>query len=305
VDRRPTRSRSTASAATPGTDESDTSRSAIAGCARRPSRQIVALKPPPELSDEGQLLIAPFLPDTLVIDLSVYEAQKELFDALGFELIGQPARCRRSRSRAASTRAPTAWKSRVGREVHPDRPGLWRGGAHRGRAPPAGLVRDAKDPQRMFNYWRTTSTELVALAPKAPFIGRKGQFETDAASGRRPTPEPRLHRIRRPEPPQRQPFAGVPAGALQEALNASDDMKSIMGLYDASLGAKSNETSGRAIMARQREGDVSTFHYIDNLSRAIRHAGRILLDLIPKVYSTPRIIRVLGQDGTAESVRIV
>ena len=79
------------------------------------------------------------------------------------------------------------------------------------------------------------------------------------------------------QPPMRAAaFAGVPAGALQEALNASDDMKSIMGIYDACLGARSNETSGRAIMARQREGDVSTFHFIDNLSRAIRHAGRIL-----------------------------
>src|SRR5690606_28009003 len=100
------------------------------------------------------------------------------------------------------------------------------------------------------------------------------------------------------------PFAGVPAGALQEAMNASDDMKAIMGLYDASLGARSNETSGRAIMARQREGDVSTFHYIDNLSRAIRHAGRIMLDLIPKVYATPRVVRVLGPDGKATSVTV-
>ena len=75
-----------------------------------------------------------------------------------------------------------------------------------------------------------------------------------------------------------------------------------MGLHDASLGARSNETSGRAIMARQREGDVSTFHYIDNLSRAIRHAGRILIDLIPKVYGTARVIRVLGPDGSARRV---
>lgn len=77
-----------------------------------------------------------------------------------------------------------------------------------------------------------------------------------------------------------------------------------MGLYDASLGARSNETSGRAIMARQREGDVSTFHFIDNLSRAIRHGGRILIDLIPKVYSGERIVRVLGYDGTPQNVRL-
>lgn len=97
----------------------------------------------------------------------------------------------------------------------------------------------------------------------------------------------------------RQPLdTGAAAGSLQEALNASDDMKAIIGIYDASLGARSNETSGRAIMARQREGDVSTFHFIDNMSRAIRHTGRILIDLIPKVYTGPRIVRIIGEDGS-------
>lgn len=174
-----------------------------------------------------------------------------------------------------------------------------------GRRRLRGLVRDAKDPQRMFNYWRTTSTELVALAPKAPFIGRKGAFETDA--GKWASANTQSHPFIEydgPEAPMRQGFSGVPAGALQEALNASDDMKNIMGLHDASLGAKSNETSGRAIMARQREGDVSTFHYIDNLSRAIRHAGRILVDLIPKVYSTPRVLRIIGPNGDASKVQV-
>ena len=157
----------------------------------------------------------------------------------------------------------------------------------------------------MFNYWRTTSTELVALAPKAPFIGRKGAFDTDASKWASANVQTHAYiEYDGNEPPMRQPFSGVPAGALQEALNASDDMKSIMGMYDASLGARSNETSGRAIMARQREGDVSTFHYIDNLSRAIRHAGRILIDLIPKVYSAPRVVRVLGASGEARSVAV-
>jgi hypothetical protein len=91
---------------------------------------------------------------------------------------------------------------------------------------------------------------------------------------------------------------------LQEALNASDDMKSTMGIYDAALGSKSNETSGRAIMQRQRESDTATFNYIDNLSRAIRHVGRIVVDLIPKVYNTERIIRVIHEDDTNEMVKI-
>lgn len=77
-----------------------------------------------------------------------------------------------------------------------------------------------------------------------------------------------------------------------------------MGLHDASLGAQSNETSGRAIMARQREGDVATFNFIDNQSRAIRHTGRILVDLIPKIYDIPRIVRVIKEDGSNYSVPV-
>lgn len=174
------------------------------------------------------------------------------------------------------------------------------------------LIRDARDPQQMFNYWRTASTELVALAPKAPYIGPKGAFDSDADKWL--TANTQSHAFLEYDPvpqvvgggmPQRQPFTGPPAAALQEALNASDDMKSVMGLYDASLGAKSNETSGRAILARQREGDVSTFHFIDNVRRSIRHTGRILLDLIPKVYTGQRIVRVLGEDGkTPQNVQL-
>lgn len=173
------------------------------------------------------------------------------------------------------------------------------------------LVRFAKDPQRMFNYWRTAATELVALAPKAPWVGAVGQFNTDT---RWATANTATHQYLEYDPvdvngtpsppPQRQPFAGVPAGALQEAANASDDMKSTMGLYDASLGAQSNETSGRAILARQREGDVSTFHFSDNQSRGIRHAGRILCDLIPKVFTTERVLRVVNEDGTSTQVPV-
>jgi hypothetical protein len=159
----------------------------------------------------------------------------------------------------------------------------------------------------MFNYWRTVSTELVALAPKAPFIGAVGSFVTDADKWATANVETHAYieydPVANGSPPQRQAFPSVPAGAIQESLNASDDMKSIMGLHDASLGARSNETSGVAIMARQREGDVSSFHFIDNLSRSIRHAGRIILDLIPTVYSTPRMLRILGPDGDADAVR--
>lgn len=169
------------------------------------------------------------------------------------------------------------------------------------------LIHDAKDAQRMLNYWRTASTELVALSPKAPWVGPTGSFATDPNWATANTDNHQFLEYDVVEggmPPQRQPFTGPPAGALQEALNASDDMKSIMGLFDASLGAQSNETSGRAILARQREGDVSTFNFTDNLNRAIRHAGRIICDLIPKVYSTARIIRTIREDGSSVNVPV-
>ena len=165
------------------------------------------------------------------------------------------------------------------------------------------LIRDAKDSQQNFNYWRSSATEAVALGPKTPFIGPVGAFDTDSAKWA--TANIKNHpyiQFDGPASPQRQPFVGVPAGMLQEALNASDDMKSIIGIYDASLGARSNETSGRAIMARQREGDVSTFHFIDNLAKSIAHTGRILVDLIPKIYDTERVIRVIGADGESKNV---
>ena len=171
------------------------------------------------------------------------------------------------------------------------------------------LIHRAKDAQRMFNYWRTASTELVALAPKAPYVGAVGQFVTDAAKWQ--TANRTTHAYIEYDvvdgiatPPQRQPFAGVPAGALQEALNASDDMKAIIGMYDASLGARSNETSGKAINARKQEGDVSTYGFINNKNNAIEHGGRVVLDLIPKVYTAERILRCVQEDGTTYIVPV-
>jgi hypothetical protein len=170
------------------------------------------------------------------------------------------------------------------------------------------LIYFAKDAQRNYNYWRTASTELVALSPKAPFIGAVGQFVTEAQKWENANNVSYSNigydPVAGEPPPQRQAFAGPPAGALQEALNASDDMKSIFGLHDASLGAQGNETSGRAILARQREGDVSTFNFIDNLSRSIRHSGRIILDLIPHTYNASRVIRCIKEDGSNFAVPV-
>jgi len=247
------------------------------------------------------------LSDGTIVDLERFKAAQDAFAAIGLQVVAE----RETRSWKVTQRLLTGaeileeneWAGKYipiipvyGDEVNLEGKRFFRS-----------LVRDAKDPQRMFNYWRTTSTELVALAPKTPFIGAKGQFKSDAQKWNTANSQSHPYIEYDPVqgmtgPPQRQPFAGVPAGALQEAMNASDDLKSIMGLFDASMGAQSNETSGRAIIARQREGDTSTFHFIDNLTRAIRHTGRILLDLIPTVYTGERVIRVLGEDGSAQTV---
>lgn len=160
----------------------------------------------------------------------------------------------------------------------------------------------------MMNFWRSASTELVALAPRAPWLVPTGGIPPSEAL-KWATANTRSHATLEYDPsagpmPQRIHFSGVPAGALQEALNAQDDMKAVMGIYDASLGARSNETSGRAIQARQREADKGTFHFIDNMSRAIQSAGRILIEIIPSLYSERQTIQILGDDEKQRVERV-
>ena len=183
-----------------------------------------------------------------------------------------------------------------------------------GRIFVSGLVRNAKDAQRMYNYWVSQEAEMLALAPKAPFIGYGGQFEgyemqwktanttnwpylevnpdvTDGMGATLPLPQ-------RAPPPLAQ------TGLIQAKMGASDDIKATTGQYDSSLGATSNERSGKAILARERQGDVGTFHYGDNLTKAIRFGTRQLIDLIPKIYDTERIARIVGIDGEVSMVKI-
>jgi hypothetical protein len=177
----------------------------------------------------------------------------------------------------------------------------------------SGLVRNAKDAQRMYNYWTSQEAEMLALAPKAPFIGYGGQFEgyemqwktanttnwpylevnpdvTDGAGNVLPLPQ-------RAAPPLPQ------TGLIQAKMGAAEDIKSTTGQYDASIGAQGNERSAKAIIAREKQGDVGTYHYVDNLARAIRHITRQIVDLIPKIYDTQRIARIIGVDGEVDMVK--
>ena len=176
------------------------------------------------------------------------------------------------------------------------------------------LISQAKDPQRRYNYWLTASTEIIALQPKAPFIGVAGQFATDGNKWANANNETYAYLqydpVELPDgtfatvPPQRQnPPVGSPA-MFQEMMAAADGIKSTLGMFNASLGQSGNETSGKAILARQAEGDNATFHFVDNLQSSIRQVGRILIDLIPKIYTGPRIVRIIGEDDSKLSVPI-
>jgi len=175
-----------------------------------------------------------------------------------------------------------------------------------------GLIHDAIDGQRMYNYSVSAYVERVALVPKAPFIAAEGQIEghesewANANTSNMPvlTYKPTDINGTPVPPPQRQPGADVPTGWLQAMQMTEHDIQSALGMYNAAIGAPSNEKSGKAIMARQREADNATFHFIDNLSRSIRQVGRILIDLIPKIYDTQRVVRILGEDGSVETAEI-
>lgn len=167
-----------------------------------------------------------------------------------------------------------------------------------------GLVRFAKDPQKLKNYWRSVSAETLALAPKAqwlmPFGGQNqnDDFRDAANNGDTVLPYDSQYKPERVNPPP------IPAAVLNEAAMNAQDMKDVTGLHDASLGARSNETSGKAILARQREGDVATYVYQDQLRASIQAGGDVLNQLIQPCYDTARTLTILGEDGVPKSARV-
>jgi hypothetical protein len=174
-----------------------------------------------------------------------------------------------------------------------------------------GLVRNAKDAQRMYNYWQTSLTESIALAPKAKWLLAEGQDEghenewaqaniksmpvlrykqTDINGKEAPAPQ-RLQ----PEPP--------PAGVIAAAMSIDKDLQSVVGIFDPSQLPQGN-MSGKAIRGQQQQQDMTNFHYYDNLVRSMKHTGRIILDLIPKIYDRERVLRIIGYDGQPEMVTL-
>lgn len=173
----------------------------------------------------------------------------------------------------------------------------------------AGAVRDAKEPQRAYNYGVSTAWETAGIAPRAPYLAdvesvadfkemweqanrrNFGVLYYDSKGNTLPKPDRNVA-----EPPL-QAFALL-------VRQADNDLKSSIGIYDASLGQKGPDESGKAVLARQRQGDLATLNYSDNLSRSIRHLGRVLVDLIPHIYDAPRVQRIVNPDHSIDHVGI-
>jgi hypothetical protein len=175
-----------------------------------------------------------------------------------------------------------------------------------------GMIRNAKDPVRMYDYWLTSATEEIALRTKTPYIGALGQFEGVEEDWNNANTRSFSYLEYNPvtidgslaPAPQRQAPADVPSGYIAMAGIARDNIKAVTGIYDASLGNRSNETSGIAIKSRQSQGEIANFHIADNLGRAIRHLGRTMVSGFKYVYDTERVSRILGVDGSADHVKI-
>jgi hypothetical protein len=172
-----------------------------------------------------------------------------------------------------------------------------------------GLTRHSKGAQVAYNYTRTAITETIALAPQSKFWATPEQAKGHTA--RWSEAHTKLFPFllynadgKAPGPPTRMGGPDVPVALIQESQMASEEIKATSGIFDNSLGQQGNESSGRAIAARQRQGEIATFNYSDNLAKGIRRTHEILIDLIPRVYDTERSIRILGVDGAEKYVKI-
>ena len=174
-----------------------------------------------------------------------------------------------------------------------------------------GMVRHAKDAQRMYNFWQTTITESVALAPKAKWLMAEGQdegHETEwAAANIKSFP---LLRYKQTDidgqpapPPQRLQPEPPPTGVMAAAQGINQDIATLMGIFDPSQQLPGN-ISGKALNGQQQQVDLTNFDFYDNLTKSIAQTGTIILDLIPKIYDSQRVMRIIGDDGKPDLVNI-
>jgi hypothetical protein len=170
-----------------------------------------------------------------------------------------------------------------------------------------GIVQKAKDAQKMYNYARSVAVEVTALTPKQPYLVTPGMIKGHEERWRNmmtsSDPVMFFNFDQGQKPFREAPAQGSPA-LSQDAQLASQDIQATTGIFEANLGQQGNETSGVAIRGRQFQGELTNYEYADQLSDAMELAGKICIDLIPKIYDTERQIRILGEDETEEVIAV-
>ena len=179
-----------------------------------------------------------------------------------------------------------------------------------GKAKTRGMVRFGKEPQRMYNYFTSSEAEQIALAPKAPYLvtpsmvkGHENQWESmntqnyaymlfnpdSAMAGQGP---------KREAPPLLSQAMVVAKQGMEH------DIMSAMNVYAASLGDQGSEVSGKAIDSRTRQGSIGAYGYTDNFENSLLHSAKVVVDLIPSVYNTEKIVRIRGESDDEKMVAI-
>jgi hypothetical protein len=173
-----------------------------------------------------------------------------------------------------------------------------------------GLVRFAKDPARIHNFAESAKIEFLASQPKSPWMVTdhniaEFQDEWDNANAQnlpylRYTPDPQNGNA----PPQRIHPAPTSPGMAELVRDTAEALHAVTGIYPSSLGAPAQESSGRAIRAREEQGDTASFVFTKNYGLALKRTAEILADLIPHTYDTERTLRIVGEDGKQDVVKV-
>jgi hypothetical protein len=176
-----------------------------------------------------------------------------------------------------------------------------------------GHTRAMKDPQRMYNYWSSMAVEYGGLQTKTPWIAAKESIEGFEDVWANANQDNRAFLPYRgigengetllPPPSRVDPPVAAPVAVTAMQI-AQQEMESVSGQFVAQMGQQSNERTGAALHQRQMQGDRATYHYMDNLAKALRQIGQIVLDIIPIIYDTERVMSVMGEDGENFEVTI-
>ena len=162
------------------------------------------------------------------------------------------------------------------------------------------IHRYCKDSQRMYSWMASRAVERVAKAPDAQWIADVDTIAGLEDKWLNPTSALVLpYRADQDKPPpERIAGAEIPAAEIQLLQVHQGSLMQSVGLTDANLGRKSNETSGVAIQQRQMAGEYGSLEFVDNLSYSIAQIGDIICEILPKVYSGRKIRRLIMADGT-------